>query len=46
MIYDTFYQSYELLCTETTGSNPLVVFPKSICDIFVFRGLWFMRFEN
>ena len=32
------HQSYVLLCTETTVSNPPVVFPKSSCDVHLFRG--------
>ena len=31
------HQSYVLLCTETTVSNPPVVFPKSSCDVHLFR---------
>ena len=29
-----------VLCTETTVSNPLVLFPKSSWDVHLFRGPW------
>ena len=32
------HQSYVLLCTGTTLSNPPVIFPKSSCDVHLFRG--------
>ena len=32
-------QSYVLLCIETTLSNPLVVLPKSSCDVHLLRSL-------
>ena len=31
------HQSYVLLCTETTLSNPPVVQPKSSCDVHLLR---------
>ena len=31
------HQSYVLLCSETTVSNPPVVFPKSSCDVHLLR---------
>ena len=31
------HQSYVLLCTETTLSNPQVVIPKSSCDVHLLR---------
>ena len=33
------HQSYVLLCTETTISNPPVVHPKSSCDVHLLRSL-------
>ena len=33
-------QSYVLLCTETTLSNPPVVQPKSSCDVHLLRSPW------
>ena len=36
------HQSYVLLCTETTVSNPPVVFPTSSCNVHLFRDPWFM----
>ena len=34
------HQSYVLLCTETTLSNPPVVQPKSSCDVHLLRSPW------
>ena len=34
------HQSHVLLCTETTVSNPPVVFPKSSCDVHLLRRPW------
>ena len=34
------HQSYVLLCTKTTLSNPPVVIPKSSCDVHLFRSPW------
>ena len=34
------HQSYVLLCTETTLSNPPVVQPKSSCDVHLLRSSW------
>ena len=34
------HQSYVLLCTETTLSNPSVVQPKSSCDVHLLRSPW------
>jgi len=31
------HQTYVLLCTETTFSNPPVVFPKSSCNVQLLR---------
>ena len=36
----TEHQSYVLLCTETTLSNPPVVHSKSSCDVHLLRSLW------
>ena len=36
------HQSYVLLCTETTLSNPPVVQPKSSCDVHILRSPWSM----
>ena len=42
MIHYSFlgHQSYVLLFTETNVSNPPVVFPKSSCNILLFRDSW------
>ena len=34
------HQSYVLLCTETTLSNPPVEQPKSSCDVHLLRSPW------
>ena len=34
------HQSYVVLCTETTLSNPPVVQPKSSCDVHLLRSPW------
>ena len=34
------HQSYVLLCTETTLSNPPVVQPKCSCDVHLLRSPW------
>ena len=34
------HQSYVLLCTETTLSNPPVIQPKSSCDVHLLRSPW------
>ena len=36
----TGHQSYVLLCTETTLSNPPVVQPKSSCNVHLLRSPW------
>ena len=37
---------FAMLCTETTVSNPPVIFPKSCCDVHLFRGPWAIPFES
>ena len=40
------HQSYVLLYTETTLSNHPVVFPKSSCNVHLFRGPWIRTIQK